>query len=230
MPAGSTRRMDDSKDTAEPRTRDADRSRDAILTAARDEFASHGLGGARVDASPSAPASTSGCCTTTSSTRTRCSARCSKKPTATSARPSSSCIWPTCRRPTQSAGLTEFTWNYYLAHPEFLTLLNSENLHHARHLSDSPRARALNSPLIETLAEVLERGRATVSFAAASPAAALHLDRRAGLLLPVEQAHAVGHFQPQPDDGQGAQRTAVAHLRCDPRLRADRLTPRHGGS
>ena len=30
--------------------------------------------------------------------------------------------------------LVAFTWNYYLAHPEFLTLLNSENLHRARHL------------------------------------------------------------------------------------------------
>jgi hypothetical protein len=30
--------------------------------------------------------------------------------------------------------LVEFTWNYYLEHPEFLTLLNSANLHRARHL------------------------------------------------------------------------------------------------
>ena len=28
--------------------------------------------------------------------------------------------------------LVAFTWNYYLEHPEFLTLLNSENLHRAR--------------------------------------------------------------------------------------------------
>ena len=34
---------------AEPRSRDAERSRVAILAAARDEFAEYGLGGARVD-------------------------------------------------------------------------------------------------------------------------------------------------------------------------------------
>lgn len=34
---------------AEPRSRDADRSQQAIVLAARDEFAQHGLGGARVD-------------------------------------------------------------------------------------------------------------------------------------------------------------------------------------
>ena len=55
--------------------------------------------------------------------------------------------------------LVEFTWNYYLEHPEFLTLLNSANLHRARHLQGSRRARELNSPLIETLALILERGR-----------------------------------------------------------------------
>lgn len=55
--------------------------------------------------------------------------------------------------------LTAFTWTYYLGHPEFLTVLNSANLHRGRHLQDSARARAVNSPLIDTLAEVLERGR-----------------------------------------------------------------------
>ena len=55
--------------------------------------------------------------------------------------------------------LVEFTWDYYLAHPEFMTLLNSANLHKARHLQGSQRARELNSPLVETLAAVLERGR-----------------------------------------------------------------------
>ena len=60
--------------------------------------------------------------------------------------------------------LTEFTWEYYLEHPEFLTLVNSENLHQGRHLAKSSRARQMNSPLIETLAEILERGRAEGVF------------------------------------------------------------------
>ena len=55
--------------------------------------------------------------------------------------------------------LTTFTWTYYLEHPEFLSLLNSANLHRARHLEGSQRARALNTPLTQTLGEVLERGR-----------------------------------------------------------------------
>jgi AcrR family transcriptional regulator len=60
--------------------------------------------------------------------------------------------------------LVEFTWDYYLAHPEFLTLLNSENLHRARHLKRSREVRAMNSPVIETLAEVLARGKRQGEF------------------------------------------------------------------
>jgi len=62
------------------------------------------------------------------------------------------------------ARLVEFTWRYYLEHPEFLTLLNSENLHRARHLKRSKRIRATNSPLIATLREVLRRGEAEGLF------------------------------------------------------------------
>jgi AcrR family transcriptional regulator len=56
------------------------------------------------------------------------------------------------------ARLVAFTWHYYIAHPEFLTLLNSENLHRGRHLKGSRRIRATNSPLIATLEEILARG------------------------------------------------------------------------
>jgi len=51
-----------------------------------------------------------------------------------------------------------FTWDYCLAHPEFVTLLNSENLHKGRHLSRSKRVRAMHSPLVGMLREVLRRG------------------------------------------------------------------------
>jgi AcrR family transcriptional regulator len=60
--------------------------------------------------------------------------------------------------------LVEFTWQYYLDHPEFITLLNSANLHRARHLEGSESVREMNSPLIATLGEVLERGRKEGSF------------------------------------------------------------------
>ena len=54
--------------------------------------------------------------------------------------------------------LVEFTWRYYLEHPEFMTLLNSENLHKGRHVQRSQRVRQLHSPLVETLRAILRRG------------------------------------------------------------------------
>jgi AcrR family transcriptional regulator len=54
--------------------------------------------------------------------------------------------------------LVDFTWNYYLEHPEFMTLLNSENLHKGRHVRRSKRVREMHSSLVETLGGILRRG------------------------------------------------------------------------
>jgi AcrR family transcriptional regulator len=54
--------------------------------------------------------------------------------------------------------LVEFTWSYFLDHPEFLTLLNSENLHKGRHVRRSRRVPQMHSTLVETLRGVLKRG------------------------------------------------------------------------
>ena len=60
--------------------------------------------------------------------------------------------------------LVSFTWHYYLEHPEFITLLNSENLHRAVHLKRSERIQDMNSPLIKLLDDVLDRGRRSGVF------------------------------------------------------------------
>jgi AcrR family transcriptional regulator len=54
--------------------------------------------------------------------------------------------------------LVLFTWRYYLKHPEFLSLLNTENLHRAKFLKRSARIFELNSPLIEQISTLLQHG------------------------------------------------------------------------
>ena len=54
--------------------------------------------------------------------------------------------------------LVQFTWEYFILHPEFLTFLNSENLHKGRHVKKSRRVREMHSPLVQTIAEILRRG------------------------------------------------------------------------
>jgi AcrR family transcriptional regulator len=60
--------------------------------------------------------------------------------------------------------LVAFTWNYYIAHPEFLSLLNRENLHKASHLKKTAHIMETNSPLVQALDSVLEHGRASRLF------------------------------------------------------------------
>ena len=154
----------DTSPAGEERLRDADRSQSTILAAARDEFAEYGLGGARVDRIAE---------------RAGLNKRLiyyyfADKETLFQAvleqayrdiRAEEATLHLADLEPvTAVRRLIEFTWEYYLAHPEFITLLNSANLHKARHLAESKRARELNSPLIETLAAVLERGRRAGSF------------------------------------------------------------------
>ena len=54
--------------------------------------------------------------------------------------------------------LIAFTWNYYLEHPEFLSLLNSANLHRAEHLKPSSKVRRMHSPFVAMIGEILQRG------------------------------------------------------------------------
>ncbi len=54
--------------------------------------------------------------------------------------------------------LVRFTWTYYLKNPEFITLVNSENLHRARHLRKSEVVKVANRRFVEMVGEILERG------------------------------------------------------------------------
>jgi AcrR family transcriptional regulator len=62
--------------------------------------------------------------------------------------------------------LVEFTWQYFLDHPEFLTLLNSENLHKGRHVRRSRRVPQMHATLVETLRDILKRGERAGVFRA----------------------------------------------------------------
>jgi len=142
----------------EIRSRDADRTREEILRAAMAEFAGHGFGGARMGAI----AERSGVdkkliyyyfagkdeLFLAVLEQTYADIRAAERELHLEASDPLDAI----------RSLVAFTWRYYLAHPEFLALLNSENMHRAGHLRRSRRIRQMNSPLIEVLAEVLVRG------------------------------------------------------------------------
>ena len=60
--------------------------------------------------------------------------------------------------------LVTFNWTYFLANPEFITLVNSENLHKARHIKNSKRMQDMSRPFVERMASLLDRGVAENLF------------------------------------------------------------------
>ena len=142
----------------EPRARDADRSQRDILQAALVEFAALGLGGARMDRIAERAGVNKRLIYYYFENKEKLFLAVLER------------AYEDIRSRERELNLTQvepieairrlisFTWNYYLEHPEFLNLLNSENLHRARHLKQSRKVLTMHSPLVQTLADVLGRG------------------------------------------------------------------------
>lgn len=60
--------------------------------------------------------------------------------------------------------LVRFTWQYYLKNPEFITLVNSENLHRAKHLKKSTVIKDVSRKFVSMVSGIIERGVATGVF------------------------------------------------------------------
>lgn len=154
----------DTSPAAEERLRDADRSQGIILAAARDEFAEYGLGGARMDRIAERAGLNKRLIYYYFEDKEKLFQAVLEQAYRDIREQETGLHLLDLEPAAAVRRLVEFTWDYYLAHPEFMTLLNSANLHKARHLAGSQRARELNSPLVDTLAAVLERGRREGTF------------------------------------------------------------------
>lgn len=146
------------RETVRPQARDPAHSRARILEAARQEFAEHGFDGARVD-------------------RIAAQAGINKRmlyhyfgnkddvfcavleANYTHKRESEMALHLEADEPREAIRkLVALTWNYYLDNPAFLSLLNSANLHQARHLRTSAHVRKMRSPFVALIGNILDRG------------------------------------------------------------------------
>ncbi len=140
------------------RPRDADRTREQILRAAMAEFASHGFGGARMEAIAERSDVNKKLIYYYFAGKDELFLAVLEH-TYADIRAAERELHLETSAPLEAIrALVAFTWHYYIAHPEFLALLNSENMHRAGHLKRSRHIREMNSPLIEALAAVLRRG------------------------------------------------------------------------
>ncbi|OJU66839.1 MAG: TetR family transcriptional regulator [Rhizobiales bacterium 63-7] len=141
-----------------PRIRDAEATKARILEAAKKEFAKNGLGGARVDdIAEKAKAnkrmiyhyfeSKEGLFQTVLEEAYLDIRSAEQKLNLEDLDPT-----------TALERLVRFTWEYYLRNPEFLTLVNSENLHRAKHLKKSEIVKSSSRKLVGMVSDILERG------------------------------------------------------------------------
>lgn len=143
---------------AKPRTRDAEATKARILEAAKREFARNGLGGARVDVIAE-------------------KAKANKRMiyhyfegkeslfqtvlenAYLDIRTAEQRLHLDDLEPREALErLVRFTWEYYLKNPEFITLVNSENLHRAKHLKKSTKMPNVNRQFVSMVGGILERG------------------------------------------------------------------------
>ena len=140
------------------RPRDPERTRQRILDAATGEFARYGLGGARVDRIAARAGANKRMLYYYFGDKERLFLAALEERYA-HIRNAERALELEHVAPVEALRrLIDFTWQYFIDHPEFMTLLNSENLHKGRHVARSRRVREMHSPLVATLRRVLERG------------------------------------------------------------------------
>jgi AcrR family transcriptional regulator len=153
-----------SKVVVELRTRDAERTRESIRRAALAEFAERGLGGARMDSIAGRAGIDKKLIYYYFGSKEGLFLA-ALELTYADIRAAEAGLQLDELDPVEAIRrLVTFTWNHFIAHPEFLALLNSENLHRAQHLKRSLQIREMNSPIVRMLDDLLERGRRTGVF------------------------------------------------------------------
>lgn len=147
-----------------PLPRDADLTRKRILAAATVEFARKGLGGARVDEIASRSKSNKRMIYHYFGSKERLFTAVLEEAYSGIRSAERELHLDELDPETAIAKLVEFTWKYYIGHPEFLTLVNSENLHRARHLKGSEVIRKTSNQFVNMVKAILDRGVAAGTF------------------------------------------------------------------
>jgi TetR/AcrR family transcriptional regulator len=149
---------------ARPSTRNADRMRQEILAAAIDEFATKGVGGARIDAIAAQYGGSKNMIYHYFKSKDGLFAAVLED-IYTTIRERQHDIEVKMQDPVVGIrALVNFTIEVFDEHPEFVSLLNSENLAKAKHIKNSNKIIAMYDPLLSTIKDLLRRGAATGAF------------------------------------------------------------------
>ena len=71
--------------------------------------------------------------------------------------------------------LAELTFDHHESHPDFIRLVSVENIHHAEHMRGSASFVSMNTPAIDLIARILDRGRRAGTFRRSIDAVDVHM-------------------------------------------------------
>ena len=145
--------------TAAKPKRDPERTRSRILEAATDEFTKHGLGGARVDRIAKRAGTNERMLYYYFVSKEQLFLTVLENVYINLAEAEKALELDHLEPVEAVKKLIEFIWNYYVEHPEFISLINTENLHEAKYLKKSRRLAQLVSPVQDNIREILQRGQ-----------------------------------------------------------------------
>ena len=163
------------KGTAPERQRDAGRTRQEILEVASREFADQGFAGARVDEIAEQTRTTKRMIYYYFGSKEQLFVSVLERAYAT-IRAAEQAIEVDHLEPVAAIRrLAELTFDHHESHPDFIRLVSIENIHRAEHLVGREELAGLNSPAIELIENILERGRRDGSFTRDIDAVDLHM-------------------------------------------------------
>lgn len=152
------------KPAAKTRTRDPEATKARILLAAKREFARNGLGGARVDDIAAKAAANKRMIYHYFGSKEGLFQTVLEEVYVDIRTAEQKLNLDHLDPPAALERLVRFTWDYYLKNPEFLTLVNSENLHRAKHLKKSEVVKVVSRKFVGMVSDILDRGVASGAF------------------------------------------------------------------
>ena len=147
-----------------PRLRDAEATQKRILAAAKKEFAKSGLGGARVDVIAARAKANKRMIYHYFGSKEELFQKVVEDAYVDIRAAEQKLDLDSIPPPQALERLVRFTWDYYLRNPEFITLVNSENLHKARHLKKSEVITTISRRFVDMVGALLRRGEESGDF------------------------------------------------------------------
>ncbi|WP_258591976.1 TetR/AcrR family transcriptional regulator [Mesorhizobium sp. AR07] len=147
-----------------PRIRDADATQKRILAAAKKEFAKSGFGGARVDVIAERAKANKRMIYHYFDSKEKLFQKVVEDAYVDIRTAEQRLELASVSPPEALERLVRFTWEYYLRNPEFITLVNSENLHKAKHLKKSEVIHQVSRRFLDMVGSLLERGARSGDF------------------------------------------------------------------